>query len=88
MEERIKELIAAGKRGEAIELLEEYLKTEKEEGLFLQLGELYYADGKLPDALNKFNAVIRINPENKKAVHYVAMIRSVIDYYNKELLNP
>ena len=40
------------------------------------------------DALNKFNAVLKINPVNKKAAAYVTMINDVLDFYHKDLLNP
>ncbi|MDE5638841.1 MAG: hypothetical protein K2I47_03455, partial [Odoribacter sp.] len=58
-----------------------------EENLLL-LGELYYKEGKSIEALNKFNAVLQVNPENVKAAAYVIMINDVLDFYHKDLLNP
>lgn len=86
--EQIEKLVAGGERDRAIDLLEGHLKTMEDERLLLLLGELYYSVGKMTEALNKFNAVVRINPENTKAANYVTMIRGVIDYFNKDLLNP
>lgn len=88
MEKRINELLEAGERGKAIRELEEYLKEHTDENLLLQLAELLYAEGRLTDALNKFNAVVRLNSGNSKANNYVKMISDILNYYNKDLLNP
>lgn len=89
MEDKIKSLLENGQRSEAIKLLEEQLTQDcKNETLLLQLGELLYAEGRMTDALNKFNAILRLNPEQVKAQNYVTMIRNILDYYCKDLLNP
>lgn len=89
MEEKIKELLQAGKREEAIAMLEEYLQSHpKDENGILQLGELLYASGKMTEALNKFNTVLRLNPDNRKAANYKTMINNILGYYCKDLLNP
>lgn len=89
MKEKIVELIRSGHRTEAIRLLEEWGQERMEdEALLLQWGELLYADGKMTEALNKFNAVLRLNPEHSKARNYVTMINSILGYYCKDLLNP
>ena len=88
-EQEIKKLVQEGRRKEAIALLEEQLKVQgPEELVLMQLGELIYAEGQMADALNKFNAVIRLNPENQKARNYVTMINGILGYYCKDLLNP
>lgn len=79
-------MMAQGEIKEAAEVLERDM-PESEEGLLL-LGELYYKEGKNTDALNKFNAVLKINPKNTKATAYVEMINAVLDFYHKDLLNP
>lgn len=88
MEDKIEELLKNGQRAEAIACLEEYLKTETDEALLMQLGELLFADGKKTEAMNKFNAVLRLNPDNTKARNYITMIRGILDYFCKDLLNP
>lgn len=88
MEQKIKALVEAGRREEAIGILDEYLKVHTDEAMLLMLGELLYAAGRMTDALNKFNAVVRLNPLNSKAGNYVAMISNILNYYNKDLLNP
>lgn len=84
----INELSEAGKRQEAIRQLEEFLKERPDEKLLIQLAELLYAEGRMTDALNRFNAVLRLNAGNMKAKNYVKIIYDILDYYNKDLLNP
>lgn len=87
--EKVQELLKAGRRKEAIDILEESVRENGgSEELLLQLGELIYAEGRMTDALNKFNAVLRLNPDNRKAGNYVAMINNILGYYCKDLLNP
>lgn len=88
IEEEVKKLIESNERGKAIQMLEAYPGVQGNEVLLLLFGELLFGEGKMPEALNKFNAVIRINPENRKAVNYITMILGIMDYYNKDLLNP
>lgn len=89
MEKEIKALADAGKREEAIRKAEEYLRQNGEdEALLLLLGELLYAGGRMTEALNRFNAVMRLNPENRKAQNYAAMINNILGYFCKDLLNP
>lgn len=89
IEEQIKVLLDQGQRKEAIRVLEEHLKVagDQEKELLL-LGELIYRDGDMSGALNKFNAVLRLNPENSKARNYVTMINGILGYYCKDMFNP
>lgn len=88
-EQEIKTLVDAGKRPQAIGLLEAYLKERPEdENILLMLGELIYAEGRMAEALNRFNAVLRLNPENLKARNYVTMINNILGYYCKDMFNP
>ncbi len=88
MKEQIKKLLDTGEKEEAIAVLEEYLKTTEDEAMLLLLGELYYNQGRTIDALNKFNSVVQINPENRTAANYITMINNILNYYNKDLWNP
>lgn len=88
IEKEVNRLIESKEQEKAIQLLESCPDVVSNEALLLQLGELLYSDGKMTEALNKFNAVVRMNPENKKAINYVTMILNIINYYNKDLLNP
>lgn len=88
IEGQVRKMLDEGKRQEVIVLLEESLKTAESEDVLLRLGEFYFEDGERAKALNMFNAVLRLNAGNQKAATYVAMIRNVMDYFNKDLLNP
>ena len=58
MRKEIQEWIEKGNRTEAVRLLEEWVgKHPADEEEWLLLGELLYADGKMTEALNKFNTV-------------------------------
>lgn len=88
MEKRRKKYLTEGSEADVILRLEEKLKEKPEEEGLLLLGELYYKAGRTIDALNKFNAVLQLNPANRKAATYVTMITDVLDFYHKDLLNP
>lgn len=89
MEEKIEKLPENGKQVEAIKRVEEeWKKKGDQEELLLRWGELLYAEGKMTEGLNKFNAVLRLNPENQKARNYVTMINNILGYFCKDLLNP
>ena len=89
MEKEIKILLEAGQRQEAIKKIEAYLQQEGENAdLLLLLGELIYAEGRMPEALNKFNAVLRIRPDNQKARNYVVMNNNILGYYCTDLFKP
>ena len=55
-------------------------KHPADEEEWLLLGELLYADGKMTEALNKFNTVLRLNPDHRKAANYVIMINNILGY--------
>ena len=89
MEKEIKILLEAGQRQEAIKKIEAYLQQGGEiADLLLLLGELIYAEGRMPEALNNINAVSRIRPDDQKARNYVVMINNILGYYCKDLFNP
>lgn len=88
MEKKVSLLIAEGKMEEAVAALEQDIQRESSEEKLLLLGELFYNQGRSIDALNKFNAVLKLNPENTKASAYVKMINDILNFYHKDLLNP
>ncbi len=88
MDEKIERWVAEGRITEALAELEKYPDSQQGEAWLMYTGELCYRLGKSTDALNKFNAVLRLNPENEKARAYVEMINGVLDFFCKDLLNP
>ncbi|RUT80018.1 tetratricopeptide repeat protein [Ancylomarina longa] len=53
-----------------------------------QLGEMQHQLGELTNALSTYLRVVDLDPENKKAQVKIEMIRSIMSYYNKDLINP
>lgn len=87
--DKLRQMAEEGKCTEAIRLLEQRVSERKEDGeALLLLGELIYAEGRMPEALNKFNAVLRLEPDNQKARNYVTMINNILGYYCKDMFNP
>ncbi|MCR9011635.1 hypothetical protein [Gabonibacter chumensis] len=88
--EKARELAKEKKTEEAVALLEEQVIGEKEgpEEILMELGIIYNGKADFTRALNYFNAVLRLNPDNGKARTYVNMINGILDYYCKDLLNP
>ena len=81
MRKEIQEWIEKGNRTEAVRLLEEWVGKHPAD-------EEEYADGKMTEALNKFNTVLRLNPDHRKAANYVVMINNILGYYCKDMFNP
>jgi len=63
-------------------------KNSKDEDLISRIGEIFNLLGRSSDALNCFNAVLKLNSENKKAQNHVEMLQSIFKYYCKDLRNP
>lgn len=79
-----KEIIIKNKIIE-IENSENYFSDEE---LLVKLGELYHSIGDMPMALNRFNAALKLNPDNKKAMTHIIIINSVFDFFNPDQVNP
>lgn len=88
MDTKIKTLIAEGKVAEAISELEKMPSERQDKEWLFTIGELYYRMGRHTDALNKFNALLRLEPEHVQATAYVRMIHEILDFFCKDLLNP
>lgn len=88
--EDAKAWVKEGRGEDAIALLREMLTGNgvDRERVLLELGAAYYALGDTTQALNQFNEVKRMNPDNTKAQAYLEMINGILDYYCKDLLNP
>lgn len=73
---------------EAIPLLDKYISEHPEDDEAYTLrGMKYWALGKRSLAINDYLAAIRINPESK-AKMALQTANTILDYYNKDLLNP
>ena len=65
-------------------LIEKY--PEKDE-IYLARGLKHWAGGHRSEAIKDYLSALRINPESKAALALKAA-NDILDYYNKDLLNP
>lgn len=88
-------LIQAGnleKQGEtkaAIEKYKEILSIDaKHIHAQFKIGELYHQLGELPAALSAYYHTTDLEPNHKKAIVKIEMIKSILDFFNPDLYNP
>lgn len=73
---------------EAVKLLDILIKAKPEdENLLVLRGEKNWALNRREEAVNDYLAALKINPEGK-AKMLLEYTRSILDFYNKDLLNP
>lgn len=63
------------------------LDNENAEAHF-KVGELYHQLGELPPAMSAYIRTVDLDPYHKKAKVKVEMIKMIMDYYNKDMINP
>ena len=86
--EKARQLFRDKKIEDAIALLKEQLEMKgDDEVCLMELGIIYNGIADFPQALNCFNAVLRLNPGHVKAQTYINMINGILNYYCKDLLN-
>ncbi|KAG2259727.1 hypothetical protein Bca52824_079021 [Brassica carinata] len=56
-----------GRNGDAVSLLERYLKDWADESLYAKLAQVFAATNMLQDSLSHYQAALRINPQNEAA---------------------
>ncbi|KAI8561591.1 hypothetical protein RHMOL_Rhmol04G0352100 [Rhododendron molle] len=59
--------VIEGRNGDAVSLLERYLKDWADDSLHVKLAQVYAATNMLQEALSHFQAALRINPQNEGA---------------------
>lgn len=73
----------------ALEKYKEIALLEKDNiEAHFKVGELHHQLGELPPAMSAYIRVIDLDPEHKKAKVKVEMIKMIMDYYNKDMINP
>ena len=87
----------------SLEVIEDLLKSEKAEqarSFFEKLEEQNTADyfllqGKIEqkyqnwgEAINAFNRVLEIDPQNAEATNNLHIIKNILNFWNPDLLNP
>lgn len=59
--------VMEGRNGEAVALLERYLKDWADDSLHVKLAQVFAATNMLQDSLSHYQAALRINPQNEAA---------------------
>ncbi|KAI8009973.1 Anaphase-promoting complex subunit 7 [Camellia lanceoleosa] len=59
--------VIEGRNGDAVSLLERYLKDWADDSLHIKLAQVFAATNMLQDALSHYQAALRINPQNEAA---------------------
>ena len=73
----------------AINLLEEIIKFDENfEDAYFYLGDVYNNIQQYGKAINCYNKVLDLNPERVEAKTKVNMLKSIFDFYNKDIYNP
>lgn len=53
-----------------------------------KLGETHHQLGELPAALSAYLRVVDLEPDHQKAKVKIEMIRSIMNFFNKDMYNP
>ncbi len=85
--DEIRDLIQTNKLDEAEKELQLLSQDEPSEAVFLLLGNLYRKRGDWQHALNNFHEALELNPEGvaRMAIEH---IQNILDFSNKDLINP
>ncbi len=78
-------------RAERIRRIDELMRLVEggaTEELLEELGALLYAEDRIKEAQDTLYALLKINPQNATALGYIELIRSRLDFVNKDLMNP
>lgn len=59
--------VVEGRNGDAVSLLERYLKDWADDSLHVKLAQVFAATNMLQEALSHYQAALRINPQNEAA---------------------
>lgn len=73
---------------DAIERLTQHIHTSPdEEEAFILRGKILWSLNRRREAINDYLAAIRLNPQSKARL-LLDYANSILDFYNKDLLNP
>lgn len=71
---------------EAVKVLDEAIKAQPgEEELYFMRAEFFYKLNRYGDAINDYNKVVELNPNNKEAVGKIDLIHTILRYHNTDI---
>jgi tetratricopeptide (TPR) repeat protein len=86
---KAKELFDAHRIEEAQIVLNSLLVNEPEHlQAILLRGHIFFKKQNLGDAINYYEQVIELDPENKEAKTGLEMAKNILEYFTPDLLNP
>lgn len=85
---KAKEAYERGELKEVFALLGDGKVNESNPEADMLMGMSYYKMQEWGKALNCFNAVVSVDPENKNAKGYIDMIQNILKFYHKDRYNP
>ncbi|PTN09171.1 lipopolysaccharide assembly protein LapB [Mangrovibacterium marinum] len=87
--EQIQTLLDQNKVDEASQLLEQSLKIAPHSaGLQYQKGQIHLKRQEWGKAINAFNRVLEIDAHFPGAQNQIDMVRSILGFFNPDLINP
>ncbi len=70
----------------AVKMLDEAIKVQpKDEALYFMRAEFFYKLNQYGAAINDYNKVVDMNPENKEAVGKIDLIHTILRYNNTDI---
>jgi len=70
----------------AVKILNEAIKTRpEEEELYFIRAESFYKLNRYGDAINDYNKVVELNPNNKEAIGKIDLIHTILRYHNTDI---
>ena len=70
----------------AVKMLDEAIKAQPgDEELYFMRAEFFYKLNRYGDAINDYNKVVEINPENKEAAGKIDIIKTILRYNNTDI---
>lgn len=85
--EVIEELLKKGKAEQARNLFEK-LQEQDTVAYFLLKGQIEQKYQNWGPAINAFNRVLEIDPQNTEAANNLHLIKNILNFWNPDLLNP
>ncbi len=87
---RLKNIELLLKNDRAIEAKKAFLQLDNENSVeyFLVRGKIEQKFQNWGDAINAFNQVLEIDPENSEAQNNLQLIRNILNFWNPDMFNP
>ena len=87
--ETVKDFFEKNQLDEASEVLSKlFEQNPSDEDINLWIGKIHFKKGEWGLAINAFQKVLEINPENQEAQSGAEMASDILDYFTPDMFNP